>query len=173
MSYIAAKLKGFVSPEELKTFLTEVFKDYEVDITGIKTQRCMKLADLEGEYTVYDKSADTWTIIQGNIHIVCPVVIFYSYSNIYHKNDYVKLIDGSEVREEYTYISMDISDNNIQLMKLILCKFGGWLDIDNGDKEDYVAYERTETLPEYTPPCIELLQKACSRCGKSPMVATS
>lgn len=76
--------------------------------------------------------------------------IFYYYSplNWYENLEYYKPLGLEEmVKSETTYLSMGCDRDSKNLMETIVKAFGGWIDYDDCDDEEYVKFEKDSDTP--------------------------
>lgn len=91
---------------------------------------------------VYDES-NVWKIWDGFIQFSYNGhnrSLHYNYSNVnsYEHLEYYQKFNLSDmVKSETTYISLRCDDDAIEIIKMIVSHFGGWIDENDCDNEEY------------------------------------
>lgn len=143
------KLRGKITPEQIVSFLktkyTDVVSETYTTYTDIpKDCACIDLDDV-GRWTITD-GVITFNDINGDrkmLHYVYDNLKFFDYLATCIKNeepDEIILMYASKT----TYLSIRCWGNSVEILKGICEEFGGWLDENDCDDNDYYRIDKKE-----------------------------
>lgn len=140
------KIKGFVNPEEIFTFIKQRYDNTATN--NIAKRIIMPISKCNWDYTINDHSEDnnSWYEICGFIFFRYKDeyrMLFYSYDNLNHfenLNYYINHGLEDMVRSETTHLSLNQRGSSVEIIKSIITHFGsGWIDENDCDSEPYYA----------------------------------
>jgi hypothetical protein len=134
------RLKGFITHEEVLNFIKQKYDENAVSYVKLENYGSDK--DKEWIKERYDESGN-WLSWSGFINFKDDEEnrsLFYCYTN---HNAYENLEFYSEygledmVKEQTTSISLGFHGNSVDIIKSLVIEFGGWLDENDCDDEQY------------------------------------
>lgn len=133
-------LLGYVKPDDIYQYILQnIDKDAKINVSRKTFGR---IEDVNYVYDAYDKTGNI-NHITGFISFQYngnPRNIFYHYENVNtHENiEYYSSVGLDEmVLSEKTSLILGCNDDAIHIMKEIVSYFGGWLDENDCDEDEY------------------------------------
>lgn len=150
------RLIGRVDAESIAEWIkTNVDKDVKLvngtvtRITEAEYDKYVSTGDIKEHYSE-DKTL--WSIAKwiNFTHNGRKRIIFYHYSplNWYENLDYYKPLGLEEmVKSETTNLSLGCDDDAKNIMEKIVKAFGGWIDYNDCDDEEFIKFEKDSESP--------------------------
>ena len=141
------KLVGRICHEEVLNFIREKIDNNA--ISRVSKSTAGKLSEYDWIKEVYGDS-ETWDTYSGFISFEYNGNnrnLFYMYSNInsYENLEYYAPLGLSDmVKSETTYLSLGQDDDAVEIIKMIVGHFGGWIDENDCDNEPYYPVLKDE-----------------------------
>ena len=160
-------LKGYIKPEYLLNYIKQKY-DANATMT-IRTLDYGEKSKLDFIKETYDES-DKWLIEEGRINFIDGIdqrSLFYMHDNI---NSYENLEyhakNGLEdmVKQEKTSLSLGCWGNSVEIMRDLVSQFGGWIDENDCDDEDYYPISK-DTDGNITPVILVTMEEIYQKFG--------
>lgn len=160
-------LKGYIKPEYLLNYIKQKY-DANATMT-IRTHDYGEKSKLDFIKETYDEF-DKWLIEEGRINFIDGIdqrSLFYMHDNI---NSYENLEyhakNGLEdmVKQEKTSLSLGCWGNSVEIMRDLVSQFGGWIDENDCDDEDYYPISK-DTDGNITPVILVTMEEIYQKFG--------
>jgi len=142
---VRGKLKGYISPQEVLNFIQQTIDSNAKSYVRI---RDCGIADYDWIKERYD-TTNKWIIINGYIDFTDKNgesrSLFYCYKNVnsYENLEYYSKYGLEDmVKSETTDIMLDCHGESVNVIKSIVTEFGGWIDENDCDDEEYYPIEK-------------------------------
>lgn len=136
-----AKIRGYISPNEIVEFIKKAYDEHVSYGIGIKDYGL--ISKLENVRMVYDNS-DTMKVESGYITFSTkPTIqrsIFYHHQNVNTERNathYEEIGLGEMVNTEITELRLSADSEATAILMDILQVYGGWLDEDDCDEAEF------------------------------------
>lgn len=142
---VRGKLKGYISPQEVLNFIQQTIDSNAKSYVRI---RDCGIADYDWIKERYD-TTNKWIITNGYIDFTDKNgesrSLFYCYKNVnsYENLEYYSKYGLEDmVKSETTDIMLDCHGESVNVIKSIVTEFGGWIDENDCDNEEYCPIEK-------------------------------
>jgi hypothetical protein len=142
------KLKGYIKPEEVLNFIRQKWDQNARNC--VEVRHYGNLNDLKFSFKKTNENDTEWLVESGFITFKVgdeDRMLHYSHDNIitFDNLQYYSNVGLEEiVLNDTTSLSLGLWGSSIEIMKEIVAQFGGWVDENDCDDEEYYPISKND-----------------------------